>query len=228
MPNPDITRAGESPAPLSDDTPVTPTVAPGEVTELLRASRQGEEGAYQRVFELVYEQLRAAAHAQLRRDVRHHAGGHTLSTTAVVHEAWLRLADPTRLDVRDRGHFMAIASRAMRQVLIQYARRFKASRRGSGSVHVDLDAAERGGGVPVEEQADDLVALDEALERLATLNPRLAQVVECRYFGGLTEEETAEALDVTSRTVRRDWVKARAWLTVELRGPAPSHGDAGG
>ena len=122
---------------------------------------------------------------------------------------------------------MAIASRAMRQVLIQYARRFKASRRGSGAAHLDLDAVERGGGVAIEDQADDLVALDEALERLAKLNPRLAHVVECRYFGGLTEDETAEALDVTSRTVRRDWVKARAWLTVALRGTDADDGQNG-
>jgi RNA polymerase sigma factor (TIGR02999 family) len=101
-------------------------------------------------------------------------------------------------------------------VLIQYARRYRASRRGSGAVHLDLDEAERAGGVAVESQADTLVALDEALERLATLNPRLAQVVECRYFGGLTEPEPAGALGITERTVRRDWVKARAWLNVEL------------
>jgi RNA polymerase sigma factor (TIGR02999 family) len=188
----------------------------GLVTELLKASRAGERDAYERVFELVYDHLRAAAHAQLRRDGRHRAGGHTLSTTAVVHEAWLRLADPTRLDVRDRAHFLAIASRVMRQVLIQYARRFKASRRGGGAVHLDLDEIERGTSLAVDEQAESIVALDEALERLAALNPRLAQVVECRYFGGLTELETADALGVTERTVRRDWVKARAWLAVEL------------
>ena len=220
MPNPDITRRDDSvlhPPDGGADASQPEPRAPGAVTELLRASREGVPDAYARVFELVYEHLRAAAHAQLRRDARGRAGGHTLSTTAVVHEAWLRLADPTRLDVRDRAHFLAIASRAMRQVLIQYARRFKAHRRGGGAPHIDLDDAERAGGVAVEEQADTLVAIDEALERLAALNPRLAQVVECRYFGGLTEDETAEVLQVTSRTVRRDWVKARAWLTVELR-----------
>ena len=220
MPSPGITEP-DGPELLrpeeGQDAPPLELPAPGAVTELLRASRAGAPDAYARVFELVYDHLRAAAHAQLRRDGRGRAGGHTLSTTAVVHEAWLRMSDPTRLDVRDRGHFLAIAARAMRQVLIQYARRFKANRRGAGAAHIDLDEAERGGGVAVAEQADTLVALDEALARLTTLNPRLAQVVECRYFGGLTEEETAEALEVTSRTVRRDWVKARAWLTVELR-----------
>jgi RNA polymerase sigma factor (TIGR02999 family) len=218
MPDPDVPRGG-GPPPSDSDPPRavsaigTPPV--GEVTELLRAGRAGERAAYDRVFELVYQHLRTAARAQLRRDARHRAGGHTLSTTAVVHEAWLRLADPTRLDVRDRGHFLAIAARAMRQVLIQYARRHKASRRGGGVAHLELDDADRGG-VAVDEQAETLVALDEALERLAALNPRLSQVVECRYFGGLSEDEVAQALGVTSRTVRRDWVKARAWLTVEL------------
>lgn len=186
------------------------------VTALLKASQAGEREAYDRVFALVYEHLRAAARAQLRRDVRHRIGGHTLSTTAVVHEAWFRLADPSRLEVRDRGHFLAIASRAMRQVLIDYARRYNTSRRGSGIRHVDLDDAEAAGAVAVEEKADSIVALDEALQRLATLNPRLAQVVECRYFGGLTEGDTATALGVTERTVRRDWVKARAWLNIAL------------
>jgi RNA polymerase sigma factor (TIGR02999 family) len=230
MPKPDISPSDDSLLHQPDgglDAPPPEPRARGDVTELLRASREGAPDAYARVFELVYDHLRAAAHAQLRRDARGRAGGHTLSTTAVVHEAWLRLADPTRLDVRDRSHFLAIASRAMRQVLIQYARRFRANRRGGGAAHIDLDDAERAGGVAVEEQADTLVALDEALERLTALNPRLARVVECRYFGGLTEEETAEALQITSRTVRRDWVKARAWLTVELRsddaGPANHH-----
>lgn len=220
MPDPDVPRGG-SPPPSDSDPPSdgsaigTPPV--GEVTELLRAGRAGERAAYDRVFELVYQHLRTAARAQLRRDARHRAGGHTLSTTAVVHEAWLRLADPTSLDVRDRGHFLAIAARAMRQVLIQYARRHNASRRGGGLAPLALDDAEGGGvAVAVDEQAETLVALDEALERLAALNPRLSQVVECRYFGGLSEDEVAEALGVTSRTVRRDWVKARAWLTVEL------------
>ena len=216
MPKPDIAAATPSlPDPDGPPHALAPA-AGGVVTELLKASRAGERGAYDRVFALVYDHLRAAARAQLRRDGRYRAGGHTLSTTAVVHEAWLRLADPARLDVRDRAHFLAIASRVMRQVLIQYARRFKAARRGEGAVHLDLDEAERGGGVAVDDQADSLVALDEALQRLAELNPRLAQVVECRYFGGLTELETADALGVTERTVRRDWVKARAWLTVEL------------
>ncbi|HSJ13115.1 MAG TPA: sigma-70 family RNA polymerase sigma factor [Longimicrobiales bacterium] len=211
MPTPDSRPL--SPLPADAEAPVRPA-APGEVTELLRAGRAGEQAAYDRVFALVYDHLREAARAQLARDARHRAGGHTLSTTAVVNEAWLRLADPSRLDVHDRSHFLAIAARAMRQVLIQHARRFRAGKRGGGAVHIDLDAA--GEGIAVAERAELLIALDDALVRLAALSPRLAQVVECRYFGGLTEPETADALGVNERTVRRDWVKARAWLHTEL------------
>lgn len=192
------------------------------MTALLLAGREGDREAYARVYSLVYEHLREVARAQRRRDVRAREGRHTLSTTAVVHEAWLRLADPARLDVRDRSHFLAIAARAMRQVLVQHARRFRAGKRGGGVRHLDvheLDAL--GQEVAADERSGILLALDAAVDRLATLNPRLAQVVECRWFGGLTEEETAAALGVTDRTIRRDWVKARAWLHAELSGAAP-------
>lgn len=203
-------------APPSASTPV-----PASVTELLLAHRGGEAGAFDRMLPLIYEHLRAVARAQLRREGRHRAGTHTLSTTALVHEAYFKLADAVRLDVRDRAHFLAVAARAMRQVLVDHARRYRANKRGGGAAHVDLDATE----VAVDERADVLVALDEALSRLTTFGPRLAQVVECRFFGGLTEEETAAALGVTDRTVRRDWVKARAWLHEELA--AGGHGVSG-
>jgi RNA polymerase sigma factor (TIGR02999 family) len=180
------------------------------ITELLLAYHGGEQEAYDRLFPLVYEHLRAVAHAQLRRE----RGGHTLSTTALVHEAYLKLADVARLDVRDRAHFLGVAARAMRQVLVSYARRHRAEKRGGGLEPVDLDAAE----LAVEERAEVLIALDDALTRLAAMSPRLAQVVECRFFGGLTEEETAQVLGVAERTVRRDWVKARGWLHAELAG----------
>ena len=198
--------------PAAFDPPVAPPR--GEVTRLLLACRDGGEEAYGRVFPLVYEHLRAVARSQLRRE----RDGHTLSTTALVHEAWFKLADPSQLEIRDRAHFLAVAARAMRQVLVEHARRFRAHKRGAGAVHVALDDAEHARGeIAVEEKADVLVALDEALGRLSAFSPRLAQVVECRFFGGLTEEETAAALDVTARTVRRDWVKARAWLHAELK-----------
>ena len=213
MQTPELTPTSK-PDPEGDRPAIEPP-EPGEVTELLRAGRAGQQAAYDRVFALVYDHLRAAARAQLARDVRYRGGGHTLSTTAVVNEAWLRLADPSRLDVHDRSHFLAIAARAMRQVLIQHARRFRAEKRGAGAVHIDLDAGVESG-IAVAERAEVLVALDDALARLGALSPRLAQVVECRYFGGLTEPETADALGVNERTVRRDWVKARAWLHGEL------------
>jgi RNA polymerase sigma factor (TIGR02999 family) len=189
----------------------------GDVTALLIAGRAGDRHAYAQVYTLVYEHLRAVARAQRRRDARARADVHTLSTTAVVHEAWIRLADPRRLEVRDRAHFLAIAARAMRQVLVQHARRFKAVKRGAGAGHVHVE--ELGvfeSDVAIEQRSDVLLSLDDALGRLGSMSPRLAQVVECRWFGGLTEEETAQALGVTDRTVRRDWVKARAWLHAEL------------
>jgi RNA polymerase sigma factor (TIGR02999 family) len=198
----------------------------GEVTALLLAGREGDLDAYARVYSLVYDHLREVARAQRRRDVRARAGQHTLSTTAVVHEAWFRLANPARLSVRDRAHFLAIAARAMRQVLVQHARRFRAGKRGGGAAHLDVNELDAiGQDLAAAEQSEILLSLDDALGRLGSFSPRLAQVVECRWFGGLTEEETAAALGVTDRTVRRDWVKARAWLHAELAAgatrPAP-------
>mgnify|MGYP003579871561 CR=1 FL=1 len=151
------------------------------------------------------------AHRQLRAE----RPGHTLDTTGLVHETYLKLADHTQLDLRDRAHFFALAARAMRQVLVDYARRYRTARRGGDLRRVSLSEE-----TTATERGDTLVALDEALERLAALNSRLSQVVECRYFGGLTQEETAEALGVTTRTVERDWAKARGWLLLELRGDA--------
>jgi RNA polymerase sigma factor (TIGR02999 family) len=184
--------------------------AAGDVTTLLLAYRAGDAGALERALPLVYAHLHTVASAQRRRAVLD--GRHTLSTTALVHEAWFKLADAARLDVRDRGHFLAVAAHAMRQVLVDYARRHRADKRGGGAYHLDLDAVD----VAVEERADTLVALDDALARLALVSERLARVVELRFFGGLSEEETAQCLGVTDRTVRRDWVKARAWLHAEL------------
>jgi RNA polymerase sigma factor (TIGR02999 family) len=201
---------------MSDATPPSAPAAPSRsVTELLVAYRDGEADAFERLLPLVYEHLRSVARAQLRR--RGYHGGQTLSTTVLVHDAYFKLADSARLDVQDRAHFLSVAARAMRQVLVDHARRHNAQKRGGGAAHLDLDAAE----IAVDDRADMLVALDEALARLATFSPRLARVVELRFFGGLTEEETARALDVTDRTVRRDWVKARAWLHAEIAAGAP-------
>ena len=161
------------------------------------------------VFPLVYGELRRIAHQHLGRE----QSGHTLSTTDLVHEAYVRLADQTGIPVHERGRFFVIAATAMRRVLIEYARRRQTAKRGSGAEMVSLGDTE----IAADESSEMLIALDEALTRLAAIDARLASVVECRYFGGLTEEETAEALDVTARTVRRDWVKAKEWLYAELR-----------
>ena len=166
-------------------------------------------GAADALFPLLYEELRRIAHRQLGAE----RTGHTLSTTALVHEAYVKLADQTRARFASRAHFLAVASQAMRRILVAYARRVKTDKRGGDWRRLDLENVE----IPVEERAEALVALDSALERLAALNPRLCQVVECRFFGGMTEEETAAALDVTDRTVRRDWVKAKGWLLGELK-----------
>jgi RNA polymerase sigma factor (TIGR02999 family) len=196
----------------------TEAVGPGlAVTEALVALRNGTPGAMDRLMPLVYEQLRRIAHRQLGSE----PAGHTLSTTALVHEAYLKLVDQKRAQWQDRAHFFAIAAGAMRRVLVDYARRHRAARRGGGPEGaapppVSLDDVD----IPVTERADVIIALDEALDRLAGMDARLAQVVECRFFGGLTEAETAAALSVSQRTVAREWAAARAWLHQELRGDA--------
>ena len=152
------------------------------------------------------------AHAQLQGE----RPGHTLGTTGLVHETYLKLVDQTRVQWRDRGHFFRVASWAMRRILVDYARRYRALRRGGRLERVPLDEAALGDPGSLAERRDQLVVVDEALERLATVSERLSQVVECRYFAGLTEEETADALGVNVRTVQRDWVKARSWLYLEL------------
>jgi RNA polymerase sigma factor (TIGR02999 family) len=178
-----------------------------DITALLLAWRGGDQTAFDRLFPAVYEELRAIAHRQL--------GGerpdHTLGTTGLVHEAYLKLVDQTRAQWEDRAHFFAVAASAMRRILVGYARRHRAAKRRGK--HVSLDDAT----LVAHERADTLVALDEVLTRLTDVDERLARVVECRFFGGLTEEETAEALGVTARTVRRDWVKAKAWLHQALQ-----------
>ena len=190
--------------------------APGgtrrEITALLVELSEGRRDAMDRLMPLVYDELKLIAHAQLAGE----RDGHTLDTTAAVHEAYLKLVGLERIAWRDRGHFFGAAAGAMRRVLIEYARRHRASKRGGGLRPLSLDAV--AAAVDVDERADTLVALDEALTRLAALDARLARVVECRFFGGLTETETAETLGVTERTVRREWVKAKAWLYQALRG----------
>jgi RNA polymerase sigma factor (TIGR02999 family) len=183
------------------------------ITDALCAFRNGAPDAMDRLAPLVYEQLKRIARRQLRAEPI----GHTLSTTALVHEAYLKLVDQTRADWQDRGHFYAVASGAMRRILVDYARRYRAARRGgddgAAAQPVPLDDAD----IPVAERAEALVALDEALDRLGRLDERQARVVECRFFGGLSEEETGSALGISQRTVAREWVTAKGWLYQELR-----------
>jgi RNA polymerase sigma factor (TIGR02999 family) len=166
---------------------------------------------------LVYDQLRRIAHRQLSCEPT----GHTLSTTGLVHEAYLKLVDQTRAQWRDRVHFFAIAAGAMRRILVDYARRHGAARRGGGPhgerwTPVSLEHVQ----IPVAERAAAIIALDEALERLAHIDERLARIVECRFFAGFTEAETAAALALSQRTVAREWVTAKGWLYQELRADA--------
>lgn len=177
-------------------------------TDLLLRAHDGDPAAVSAIFPLIYEDLRHLAHRQLSRE----GPGHTLSTTALVHEAYLRLIDQNRVQWQSRAHFLAIAATAMRRILIDRARRHLADKRGGQLNRVPLETVDLG----AEDRADVLVALDEALERLKALNHRQARIVECRFFGGLTEEETAEALGVGLRTVKRDWAKARSWLYQEI------------
>ena len=160
------------------------------------------------LFPVLYDELKRIASHQLRLE----RPGHTLCTTALVHEAYDRLAEQTRALWVNKAQFLSVAARAMRRILVDHARKFRAAKRGGGRERLDLDAVD----IPLEDRAEMLVGLDEALDRLAGLNPRLAQVVECRFFGGMTEDETAEALGITDRTVRRDWIKAKGWLHGEL------------
>lgn len=179
------------------------------ITRQLSVPRDGETDALDDLLPLVYEELRRVAHRQIRL-----VGGlRTLNTTALVHEAYLRLAGAHSPGYEDRVHFLAVASKAMRHVLIDYARRHQASKRGGGLERVPLDETRLAAG----ERADTFLALEQALIRLEEMAPRLGRVVECRFFGGMTEVETAAALGVTERTVRRDWTKARLWLYDALR-----------
>ena len=178
-----------------------PSTLPNDVlTEL----RSGNRESLDQLLPLVYQELRAMAHRQL--GARGRAG--TLQTTALVHEAYHKLVDQSRAEWRDRAHFLAVASIAMRHVLVDRARSRLTQKRGGELHRITLDEQEIG----VDEQPDALVQLDEAMKRLAEVDARLVRVVECRFFGGLTEEEIAEALGITTRTVQRDWAKARMML----------------
>ena len=181
-------------------------------TDLLGAS-VGQPDAVDRMFPVVYEELRRLAHRHLSGE----PGVRTLGTTELVHEAYLRLVDQTRAGWNDRAHFLAVAAIAMRRILVDRARSRRSLKHGGAHVRVPLDSID----LSLDDRAELLIALDEALGRLRALDERQARVVECRFFGGMTEEETAEALGIGLRTVKRDWAKARSWLYTELnREPA--------
>lgn len=185
-----------------------------EVTRLVLDWSAGDQGAFDRLVPLIYDDLRRIAHNHLGRSRR----GDTLNTTAVVHELYLDLVDQTQVGWRDRVHFFAVASKAMRHIVIDYVRRSGAQKRGGDRVQVPLLPEK----IPIEEGTPDLLALDEALDRLGEHDPRLVQVVECRFFGGMTAKETAEALGVGARTVERDWTRARTYLYRALSDDPPT------
>ncbi len=178
------------------------------LTELLNATAAGDADAFDRAFPLVYDALRAVAHQRLRGELPHH----TLSTTALVHEAYLKLVDLDRIQYGGRAHFFAVAAQAMRNILVSHARQRNAAKRGGGKPDLPLDEVV----VIGDEQSDDLIALDDALTRLEAMDTRRHRVVELRFFAGMTTEEIAEVLDVSPATVKRDWNFARAWLNREL------------
>jgi RNA polymerase sigma factor (TIGR02999 family) len=181
-----------------------------EVTQLLLAWSAGDRGALDRLVPLVYAELHRLAKSYMRKE----RAGQTLQTTALIHEAYLRLIDANQVQWQNRSHFFGVAARIMRQILVGFARERGRQKRGGGAHQVSLNEAM----VVSQEQVDDLVALDEVLSALAEVDTRKAQVVEMRFFGGLTEEEAAAALGVSPETVRRDWRIARSWLRRKLSG----------
>ena len=192
---------------MNDDS--RPDAAPGEVTRLLIAWNAGDRAALEKLMPLVYAELRQLAERHFRKERR----GHTLQPTAVVHEAYFRLIDQTRVTWKNRGHFLAIASQAMRRILIDHARGRGAEKRGGEVEKVTLDVAIAS---PEPAREVDILALDEALERLKALDGTQAQIVELRFFGGLTIEETADVMETSPSSIKRDFRSAKAWLFREL------------
>ena len=184
------------------------TPAPHEVTKLLKDWSDGDQTALDRLMPLVYDELRRLAHQHMRRE----KAPHVLQTTALVNEAYMRLVDQSQVRFENRAHFFGIAARLMRQILVDDARRRNFAKRGGGMIQVPLDDASN----VAQQQAANVLALDEALTMLALKDPRQSEIVELRFFGGLSIEETAEVLKVSPGTVMRDWTFARAWLRNEM------------
>ena len=184
---------------------------PREVTQLLAAWSKGDQAALEKLAPLVYEELRHLAH----RHMQGQRSGHTLQTTALVHEAYVRLAGQEKPSFANRSHFLAVAAKAMRQILVDHAKASQRQKRGAVAGKVELDEAV----LVMPQPTREILDLNEALERLARLDSRKARVVELKFFGGLKQDEIAEVLRVSTVTVRRDWVFSRAWLHAELRSP---------
>jgi RNA polymerase sigma factor (TIGR02999 family) len=176
--------------------------------------RNGDSEAGDQAASLVYDELHRIAAREMRRENK----GHTLQTTALVHEAYMRLAGAGSLEIQNRGHFFAVASQQMRRILIDYARSSNAQRRGGGAIQVDLDQLQ----IAIVPRSVDVLSLDEALRELERIDPRAAKIVELRYFGGYTDKEVVEALGVSIATVRRDWEFARSWLFKQMQGERPT------
>jgi RNA polymerase sigma factor (TIGR02999 family) len=193
--------------PASSEPPDRP--GDGDVTALLRAARHGDAAAAEDLFGVVYSDLKRIA----RRQLGGSGSGSTLTTTALVHEAYLRLARPGNLELNDRTHFFAVAARAMRQILVDHARRRLAEKRGGGVMALELDEGRVGA---ADDRADLMVALDGALAKLERVDERLARLVEWRFFGGMTFEEAAAGMELSDRTLKRDWKRAKAFLFREL------------
>src|SRR5437016_4007692 len=186
----------------------TSSLSQQRVTDLLTRWSNGDDAALAELTPLVYEELRQLAHRQMRAE----RSDHTLQTTALVNEAYLRLADQTNQRWQNRAHFFAVAARAMRQILVSYARSQRSQKRGGGALKLELDEA----ALVSPEESQEIVDLHEALERLGALDSRKAQVVELKYFGGLNYDEMAEVLKISRITARRDWEFAKLWLYTEL------------
>jgi RNA polymerase sigma factor (TIGR02999 family) len=191
----------------------TPSPLQEEVTQLLKDWSGGDEGALGKLIPLVQPELHRLAHHYMSRE----RAGHTLQTTALLNEAYLQLVDDPKRNWQNRTHFMAAAAQLMRRIIVDYARERRSLKRGGGALKVSLDEA----ALVTEKQSEELLALDEALERLGVQDPRKSQIVELRYFGGLTVEETAEFLKLSHRTVKREWRMAKAWLYRALSGEEP-------
>jgi len=202
-----------SPTPSPSPSPYSPDASPPDVTQLLVGWSGGDRSASEQLMAAVYAEL----HRQAARAMGRETPDHTLQATALVNEAYLRLIDQRRVQWRNRAHFFGVAAQLMRRILVDHARGRLAEKRGGGLRPVTLGDADAAGNAAPDESGVDVLVLHEALERLAAIDPRQARIVELRYFGGMNIEDTAEALDLSPATIKREWAVARMWLRRELR-----------